>query len=267
MKLSYLGFLVPLACSGKDDSVSGEGDADTDTDSDTDTDTDTDTDVVPPCKDTFTDERDGRVYKQAELHAAAGSTGDCWMAENLDHGEFIDTSKTSDMTDNKIPEKNCYDNDENNCATHGALYEWSELMNYAPSDNKARGDTQGLCPIGWHLPTDEEWKLLEIALGMRLEDANEDGWRGEAISPQLMLGASSGYDATLTGFRGGSSFEGLGETAVWWMATAVSTDTDEDEAWTRAIEAPDKNSAVGRFGGDMEGDGLSARCVRDADVE
>src|SRR6185295_6408948 len=115
------------------------------------------------------------VYAQAALQAGGGPIGDCWMAENLDYGELL-LSKTGGMTDNKIPEKYCYDDDEANCGTYGGLYQWAELMNYAESDNKARGDTQGLCPIGWHLPTDEEWKLLEYALGMRLDDTNEDGW-------------------------------------------------------------------------------------------
>ena len=264
MKLSYLGLLLPLGCSGKDDDTAGGGD-ESDADTDADTDTDTDTDTVPPCKDTFTDARDGRVYKQAVLMAAGGVPGeDCWMAENLDYGEFL-LSKKGDMTDNKIPEKYCYDDDESNCATLGGLYQWAEVMNYEPSDFTASGQRQGLCPIGWHLPTDEEWKVLELALGMRIDDANEDGWRGKAISPQLMMGASSGYDATLTGWYDGE-FNEQKEVAKYWMATAASDDPEEGEAWDRELENPEKNSFVGRFGEDMES-GLSARCVRDATVE
>jgi uncharacterized protein (TIGR02145 family) len=138
-------------------------------------------------------------------------------------------------------------------------------MEYGPSDNTARGATQGLCPIGWHIPTDEEWKKLELALGMRIDDISEEGWRGKAISPQLMLGASSGYDATLTGWYDGD-FNELKESAKYWMATAASTDTDESDAWDRELENPEKNSLVGRFSEQMD-EGLSARCVRDAIVE
>jgi uncharacterized protein (TIGR02145 family) len=264
MMLSTLALLLPFGCSGKDDTSGEESDTDTDSDTDSDTDTDADTDTVPECKGTFTDARDGRVYKQAAMQAGGGPTGDCWMAENLDYGEFL-LSKKGDMTDNKIPEKYCYDDDEDNCATLGALYQWAELMDYAPSDNKAHGDTQGLCPIGWHLPTDEEWKLLEYALGMRLDDTNDDGWRGKAISPQLMLGAVSGYDATLTGWYDGD-FNEQGEAAKYWMATAASTDTDENHSWDRELENPEKNSLVGRFDESMD-HGLSARCVRNAGIE
>jgi uncharacterized protein (TIGR02145 family) len=254
---------VPLGCSGKDDSSGGD-ESDTDTDTDADTDTDTDTDTVPACKGTFTDKRDGRVYKQASLQAGGGPIGDCWMAENLDYGQFL-PSKKGDMTDNKIPEKYCYDDDETNCATMGGLYQWAEVMNYEPSDFTAHGQRQGLCPNGWHLPTDGEWQLLESALGMRIDELDDVGWRGEAISPQLMLGAVSGYDATLTGSYDGD-FNGQGESAKWWMATLASTDVDEDQAWDRELENPEKNSFVGRFDEDID-HGFSARCVRDAAVE
>ncbi len=268
MEILYLGLVLNLGCSDKDDSSSEESDADTDTDTDSDTDADSDTDVVGPCKGKFVDERDNRSYAQVELQAGGGGIGDCWLAENLDYGEFLnDPSSGPHMTDNKIPEKYCYGYKEANCALYGALYEWAELMDYSPSDHKARGDTQGLCPNGWHLPTDEEWKLLELALGMQIEDANEDGWRGLAISPQLMAGASSGYDATLTGWRDsdGSTVD-QGVTAKYWTATAASSDSDESDAWDRELVDPSKKSYVGRFDEDMES-GLSARCVRDAAVE
>src|SRR5262245_2273096 len=127
MKLRYLGLLLPLGCSGKDDSSGGGEESDTDTD--TDTDTNTDTDKVTVCKGTFTDARDGRVYAQAVLSAGGVTGDDCWMAENLDYGEFL-PSKKGDQTDNKLPEKYCYGDDEANCATWGGLYQWSELMEY-----------------------------------------------------------------------------------------------------------------------------------------
>jgi hypothetical protein len=80
-----------------------------------------------------------------------------------------------------------------------------------------------------------------------------------------MLGAISGYDATLTGWYDGD-FSEQGEVAKYWMATAASTDPEEGAAWDRELEDPEKNSFVGRFAEDME-NGLSARCVRDAAIE
>jgi uncharacterized protein (TIGR02145 family) len=268
MNMLFLGLALDFGCSDKDDSA-GEADADTDADTDSDTDADSDTDVVPPCKGQLEDERDGRLYAIVELQANGGGIGDCWMAENLDYGVYLDdASSGAHMTDNKIPEKYCYGYDEANCAEYGALYEWAEAMNYEASDNKARGDRQGACPIGWHLPTDGEWKLLEFSLGMLLEETHLDGWRGLAVSPQLMLNAASGYDATLTGWRDSGSGKTVeqGITAKYWTATAVSKDPDESEAWDRELVDPSKKSMIGRIGTDMD-DGLAVRCVRDLPVE
>ncbi len=78
----------------------------------------------------------------------------CWMKENLNIGNRIDSINNS--SDNGIIEKFCYDDDTNNCLVYGGLYQWDELMEY---DTIPGG--QGICPTGWHLPTDDEWKILE----------------------------------------------------------------------------------------------------------
>jgi len=78
----------------------------------------------------------------------------CWMAENLNIGEMIDGSQS--MTENGIIEKYCYDNDPENCETYGGLYQWDEMMEYVTDTA-----VQGICPAGWHLHTDHEWKVLE----------------------------------------------------------------------------------------------------------
>jgi uncharacterized protein (TIGR02145 family) len=266
MTLFTLGLALELGCSGKDDDTAGESDADTDADTDSDTDSDSDTDVVPPCKGEMQDPRDNRLYAQAELQANGGGIGACWMAENLDYGVYLDKKSGSSMTDNKIPEKYCYGYKEENCAKYGALYEWAEVMDYSPSDHKGRGDTQGLCPEGWHLPTDGEWQLLEYALGMRIDETSKEGWRGQAVSPQLMMGAVSGYDATLTGYRttGGDTVD-QGVVAKYWTATAASKEEEEGDAWDRELEDPEENSYIGRFATDKT-EGLAVRCVRDAPV-
>jgi uncharacterized protein (TIGR02145 family) len=63
--------------------------------------------------------------------------------------------------DNQIIEKWCYDNDESNCETSGAMYSWYELMQYSTSEN-----AQGICPTGYHVPSDAQWTtLIEYAAG------------------------------------------------------------------------------------------------------
>ena len=77
------------------------------------------------------------------------------MARNLDAGEMIPGAY--DQLDNGIIEKYCYNDDSAYCHEYGALYQWDEIMNY---DIYASG-TQGICPDGFHIPTDAEWKVLE----------------------------------------------------------------------------------------------------------
>ena len=67
-----------------------------------------------------------------------------------------------EMTNNGIIEKYCYDNDPVNCATYGGLYQWDEMMQYTTQQG-----TQGICPAGWHLPTDAEWTILTDFLGVK----------------------------------------------------------------------------------------------------
>jgi len=61
-------------------------------------------------------------------------------------------------------EKYCYNSDTNNCTIFGGLYQWDEMMQY----NTQQG-VQGICPQGWHIPTDEEWKILEGAVDSHYE--------------------------------------------------------------------------------------------------
>ena len=75
------------------------------------------------------------------------------MAENLNVGTRI--SGSSNQTNNSIIEKYCYDDLEANCNTYGGLYQWDEAMQYSATEG-----VKGICPTGWHLPTDAEWTTL-----------------------------------------------------------------------------------------------------------
>ncbi len=87
---------------------------------------------------------------------------------------------TEDMTDNGIMEKYCYDNQPDSCAKYGGLYQWDEMMQYTIQQG-----AQGICPQGWHLPTDEEWKVLEGAV---------DSQYGIGDNTWDITGTGRGYD-------------------------------------------------------------------------
>ena len=79
--------------------------------------------------------------------------------ENLNAGTMIDY-QVLPWLDDQI-EKYCYDNDPANCETYGALYHWWEAMYYGLGLPGA----QGICPTGFHIPTDQEYTLLTELYG------------------------------------------------------------------------------------------------------
>ena len=177
------------------------------------------------CGDTFTDPRDGQIYTTVQI-------GDqCWMAENLNIGTIIDG--VEEMTDNGIIEKYCYDDVLANCDIYGGLYQWNEIMEYTTTQS-----VQGICPAGWYIPTDDEWKILEGTVDSQhpVGDPiwNNSGWRGydvglnlKSVSGWYEGGNGSGlynYDALPGAYRHPDGyFLALGSNSSFWSSTEVST--------------------------------------------
>lgn len=158
------------------------------------------------CGDLFTDPRDGQQYSTVQIGEQ------CWMAENLNFGNQINASE--DMTNNGIAEKYCYDNDPANCETYGALYQWNELMQYTVTEG-----IQGLCPDGWHIPSDLEWCTLEQTVDNSISCA-AIFWRGIDGGTKLKAGGSSDFEGLLGGyiFSTGTSMQ-MGDFGYFWNST------------------------------------------------
>ena len=154
------------------------------------------------CGDPLRDFRDGQTYNTIQIG------NQCWMAQNLNVGIMINGN--NNQTDNDTIEKYCYNNDTANCDTYGGLYQWDEMMQYVTTEG-----AQGICPNGWHLPTDSEWMTLEESLGMCSGTASgcsgETGWRGTDEGSKLAgnepLWANGNLDQNAN--FGMSSFEAL----------------------------------------------------------
>ncbi|OPZ98714.1 MAG: hypothetical protein BWY70_01159 [Bacteroidetes bacterium ADurb.Bin408] len=117
---------------------------------------------------------------------------------------------------------------------------------------------QGLCPAGWHIPGDGEWKTLEMALGMSQAEADlSNMWRGAGIGTSLKLGGSSGFDALLSGglWGTGGSFLYLNSMTYFWTSTESGSN-----AWRRCLSATADN--VGRWNTFPKTYGFSVRCVK-----
>lgn len=217
------------------------------------------------CGEPFTDPRDGQEYKTVCI-------GDqVWMAENLNWaGAGV-----------------CYDNLKANCNTYGRLYGFDEILNGASPSNGVPSGIQGICPNGWHIPSDEEFRILEKYLGATSSDyAKFDTIQYDVIGSSQAVGAKlrdsahwssiflnddqdvvnqSGFSARPGGeiyLESGTSYS-LGYIGNFWTASVyqgtskpiarlIGNDTDNDVTFWAIHASLDKDKRK-----------YSCRCVKD----
>jgi len=140
-----------------------------------------------------------------------------WAKANLNVGTMVTGATT--QTNNSILEKYCYNNTESNCTANGAFYQWNEAMQYVTTNG-----AQGICPTGSHIPSDNDWKILEMQLGMSQAQADATGFRGTDQGTQLKPGGSSGLNMPLAGYRNtDGSFIDLSSNGNLWSSSESST--------------------------------------------
>ena len=218
------------------------------------------------CSGNIVDSRDGKTYATVQI------ANQCWMAENLNVGIRIDrVNEQTSGPDNQNTsiQKYCYDNDSVNCAIYGGYYQWDETMAYQTSVNTNGPGPQGICPTGWHIPTDNEWKCLEMNLGMTQLEVDGTAWRGTDEGGKLKevgtthwstpnTGAtnSSGFTALPGGFRDvNGNIQFIDLWVYWWSATEVS-----NSAYNCHLRY---DTAQAIRGGDSKKVGYSVRCIKD----
>jgi uncharacterized protein (TIGR02145 family)/prepilin-type N-terminal cleavage/methylation domain-containing protein len=148
-----------------------------------------------------------------------------WAKTNLNVGTMV--TGATNQTNNSILEKYCYSDTEANCTTYGALYQWNEAMQYVTTPG-----AQGICPTNSHIPTDNDWKILEVQLGMTQAQADvTNDWRGTTQGTQMKPGGASGLDILFAGTRSsGGSFSGLLTGTLFWTSSESNT-----TAWIRNL--------------------------------
>jgi len=179
----------------------------------------------PKCE-SFTDTRDNQTYTAVKI-------GDqCWMAKNLNFA-----TPTGSW---------CYANNNTNCNNYGRLYTWQAATT--------------ACPTGWKLPTDSEWKTLEMALGMSQADANITGWeRGTDQSTKLKVNGSSGFNALIAGKKdpGSGPFGDLNVFGYFWSSTTMAG--IDSKAWRRTLSPSEPRVFRGDFPKEYS---FSVRCLK-----
>ncbi|HEX2083375.1 MAG TPA: FISUMP domain-containing protein [Xanthomonadaceae bacterium] len=188
------------------------------------------------------DPRDGHVYRTIEMG------GLIWFAENLAYMPGVGPGAEPGGIwvfgyEGREPAEA---RKASQYRAYGNLYDWNTAL--------------AACPEGWHLPSDEEWAALEIALGMTQAEAAGLAWRGSDQGARLKQGGDSGFDVVLAGWRSsGGTFGFVGQHANFWTATSVG-----EQAYERLFNI--KRPTVGRDLGDKTA-GFSVRCVRPATGE
>lgn len=203
---------------------------------------------------------DGNVYNTILIG------NQCWMKENLRVGKQIPSYQ--DQTNNNVIEKWCYDNNSANNNTFGGLYQWDELMRYTGAEGG-----QGLCPVGWHVPSDKEWKELEGNLdtkygpyssewnksGIRGMDAGKNakssnGWANNGNGPNSnQFNAIPGgcYIVTSIG-----QFKNKSERAYFWTSSRSNSGNPVERLITSNEDGISRAESI-------KNTGYSVRCIKD----
>jgi len=222
---------------------------------------------------------DGNIYKTVKI-------GDqWWMAENLkvkryNNGDSInyvgevggfgilDSSKWN----NTITGAYCIIDNSSSTSQNYNGKMFGFLYNYY-----SVGDPRKIAPVGWHIPSDEDWKQMEIYLGMSSSDADKINWRGNTQGNKLrintgwfMLQPPASYsvwgtnESGFTAIGGGCCMyngvwgnPGTFSTGFWWTSTINITN---NQPWYRYLDYQKAN--IFRFYGSMTY-GFSIRCVKD----
>ncbi|MBO7134222.1 MAG: hypothetical protein J6W06_08705, partial [Bacteroidales bacterium] len=201
----------------------------------------------------FKDDRDNTDYYTIKI-------GDqTWMAENLKYvGDEVSLGTTSSETE---PYYYYVNGDEANTDTYGYLYNWKAAMNGASSSAANPSGVQGICPNGWHLPSDAEWTELTDYLGGTDNAGAQLAGRAELWNSGTLVNSpyfgTSGFGALPAGAYDGYDgyYYGFGPGAYFWSATEGII----GDVYGRLVYY--LNTYLDRSNGD-KGNGFSVRCVK-----
>jgi uncharacterized protein (TIGR02145 family) len=186
----------------------------------------------------------GKAYKTVAIGIQT------WMAENLDY----DPGSGSSV---------CYDDDPGNCTLYGRLYDWATAMALDPSCNASSCSNQiqdkhkGICPSGWHIPSDEEWSVLVDYAG----GSSKAGAKLKATGGWYNNGNGTddyGFSALPGGFGDpGDDFGLVGWDGYWWSASEAFN----SRAYLRYMDYNGEDVEDDNY--DIKSRLFSVRCIKD----
>jgi len=211
----------------------------------------------------------------AETYPTVQIGTQCWMTKSITNVGTMTTGVV--YGDDSLVERACYSNSQAICNTDGALYAWNEAM-YLPASaattqftaytgSGANAKRQGICPVGWHIPSDKELATLENYIDSTINDVTNyfadqmgtggtTGYRGIDVGTKLKSGGSSSFEGILAGYGLAGAFDGRGTNANFWSSSQLSaTDT-----WRRLLGSASAQSLRNNV---TKAYGFSVRCLKD----
>ncbi len=220
----------------------------------------------------FIDQRDNEKYNWVTIG------NQIWMADNLRATKYPDGRNIpivedrfewGDLIDNDLDDAySWYDNDRATFGDiYGALYTFAAATNKGTALTEANQNTattiQGVCPDGWHLPSDAEWTIFENALTSKNKGSQLAGKKDLWNESYLILDApsdfgTSGFDAIPAGgrFDTNGRFDEMGGIAYFWSSTQV----DDDNVFIRYIAFT--KTSIYRIT-QPKSSGKPVRCIKD----
>jgi uncharacterized protein (TIGR02145 family) len=197
----------------------------------------------------FIEDIDGNLYETVWVGEQL------WMAENLKTTHYTNGDAITHITNNGDWESynegqyGVYNNDPTNADIYGNLYNWAVV-----------DDSRGVCPVGWHVPTDDEYTVLTDFLsgtsvaGGKMKEAGLEHWN----SPNTGATNESGFTGLPAGYRSLDigSYLSMGYYEYFWS----STEYDSFDAWYRLLNV---NSSGAHRNFNDKRLGFSVRCLRD----
>ncbi|MFY9116965.1 MAG: FISUMP domain-containing protein [Bacteroidales bacterium] len=209
----------------------------------------------------LTDQRDGMKYKTVIIGQQE------WMAENLRYLPSVHKPSDGNTTGSFYYVFGYEGTDvakaknSDNYKTYGVLYNWPAAMAGAETSKANPSGVQGVCPKGWHLPSDAEWTQIadylggDLVAGAKMKESGTDHWN----FPNEDASNSSGFTALPGGCRYEvEPFNSLGKYGYWWSSTEFVENENYAWAWMLGYDFNYITSSC-----NFKDFGYSVRCVRD----
>jgi uncharacterized protein (TIGR02145 family) len=203
------------------------------------------------------------------VHNTVNINGQCWLQTNLIEKPTVYSGYTTSSWSNTSPNDQGYWGYYNSgtedgsdgwggsepVTNEGMLYQWCGAMNGTISER-----SRGICPAGWHIPSDCEWMYLEHGQGMKITEQNGTGTPGyKLLSQGTGQTNASGFSGIFTGLRNSDgTFTNHIDTSYFLTSSATS----DANAIYRNLS--DSNRGVGRSTTtDPKAQAASVRCLKD----